>query len=93
MGSIPTHTTMGSEIIRKMLREICPEAIYSGCRPMMYAVYNEKTNIFETKKGFIISIDNHKQFDNEKIEEIYQSFEKYLRIKVLLESDSASSIF
>ena len=98
MGSNPIHTTMtkGSfpnPPFQTMVDKFLPEAKYRGYRRMAYFEYNEEKSIFETKSGFYLTIENPQDLTKTKVEDFYEVCEKYLGIKVLLESDDAASIF
>jgi hypothetical protein len=66
-----------------MFDKFLPEAKYRGYRKMSYFEYNEDKSIF----------DNPQDLTKTKVEVFYEVCEKYLGIKVLLESDDAASIF
>ena len=76
-----------------MFDKFLPEAKYRGYRKMAYFVYKEEKSIFESKSGFYLTIDNPQDLTKTKVEDFYEVCEKYLGIKVLLESDDATSIF
>lgn len=89
MGSNPIHATM----FIKLLKELLPEAEYTGWRPAAFFEYNEKTGIFDTIKGYYISVNNPNEIDRVRAQEFYDKTYRYLGIKVMFDFEDSASIF